>query len=481
MLVPVVLSGGKGTRLWPVSREAYPKPFMRLFGSHSLLQETFLRARMVADVPELVCVTNKEYYFISRDEAGCLQGAEDCRVRFLMEPAARNTAPAIALATLHVHERHGDEARLLIMPSDHLVLDREAFAVSVKQASEAAAAGRLVTFGIRPKYPETGYGYIEAEAGGGAGVVPVKRFVEKPDHDTAVQYVKSGNFFWNSGMFCFSVRTMLEELERHAPQVLEAARAAYRACEDAGQGDALQVPAEEFARAESISIDYAVMEKSDRVSVLPVDFGWSDIGSWEAISGIMESDSDGNSVHGEAVLIETENTFIRTEHRLVAAVGVQDLVIVDTPDALLVGRRDRSQLVKEVVSQLEKQGHESHKLHTTVHRPWGTYTVISDAADYKIKRLEVKPGAALSLQMHHHRSEHWVVVSGVARVTNGEKVFDLQPNESTFIPAGNKHRLENPGAEPVVIIETQTGSYLGEDDIVRFEDRYGRSHNRGRG
>ncbi|HWP95047.1 MAG TPA: mannose-1-phosphate guanylyltransferase/mannose-6-phosphate isomerase [Gammaproteobacteria bacterium] len=476
-LVPIVLSGGKGTRLWPVSREARPKPFMRVGGERSLLQETFLRSGEFADVARLLLVTNKEFYFASRDELSAVMAQLPCdAIDYLLEPVGRNTAPAIGLAARHVIDSLGGDAVLLVMPSDHLIRDRKAFAKAVQRAVSAARQGNLVTFGIVPEYPETGFGYIEVERGETGGSVRVKRFVEKPDIETARHFVESGRHYWNAGIFCFRADTVWSELERHAPEVADGVARTWQATRrTAAAPDApLHIDPETFASVPDISIDYAVMERSSNVVVVPGDFGWSDVGSWEAVASLAERDGRGNAVVGQAVLVETADTYVQSETRLVATVGVRDLLVIDTPDALLITRKGSAQLVKEVVRRLGEQNHEARVLHRTVHRPWGTYTVIEETPHYKIKRLEVKPGASLSLQMHRHRSEHWVVVHGVARVTNGEHIFLLERDQSTYIPAGNKHRLENPGKEPVVIIETQTGTYLGEDDIVRFDDQYGR-------
>lgn len=475
MLVPVILSGGAGTRLWPVSREGHPKPFMLLPDGQSLLRKAYLRAGMLAGDGDILTVTNRDYYFLSRDEFDKAK-LDAARCRFLLEPQGRNTAPAVAAAALWVRAVHGEDAVMLVMAADHLVKDDKAFAEAAGHAAESARRGDLVTFGIVPDRPETGFGYIEV---GAATVVPVvhtvKRFVEKPDRVRAQQFLASGSFLWNSGMFCFAAGSILGELAEHAPEVLREATASLRGVDlkQAGAGY-FELESEAFARMPNVSIDVAVMEKSRRVTVVRGDFGWSDIGSWEAVSRLVEPDAAGNRAAGDTVFVDARDNFVHSEGRVVAAVGVSGLMVVDTPDALLVAPKDRAQDVKQVVEALKKRGHESARLHRTVSRPWGTYTVLEERPRFKIKRIVVKPSASLSLQMHHHRSEHWIVVSGTARVTNGEQVVMVYTNQSTYIPAGNRHRLENPGKLELVLIEVQSGEYVGEDDIVRFEDKYGR-------
>lgn len=475
MLVPVILSGGAGTRLWPVSREGHPKPFMLLPDGQSLLRKAYARAGAIAGDGDILTVTNRDYYFLSRDEFEKTKLAA-ARCRFLLEPQGRNTAPAVAVAALWVRAVHGEGAVMLVMAADHLVKDDEAFAEAARHAADAARQGDLVIFGIVPDRPETGFGYIEV---GAATAVPavhaVKRFVEKPDRANAEQFLASG-FLWNAGMFCFSAGSVLRELAEHAPEVLREATASLQGAglKDPGAGY-VELDPDAFARAPSVSIDVAVMEKSRRVKVVSSDFGWSDIGSWEAVSRLIEADAGGNRAAGDTVLIDARDNFIHRTDRVVAAIGVDGLMIVDTPDALLVAAKDRAQDVKQVVEALKKRGHETARLHRTVTRPWGTYTVLEEGPRFKIKRIVVKPGASLSLQMHHHRSEHWIVVSGTAKVTNNEHESMVYTNESTYIPAGNKHRLENPGKLELVLIEVQSGEYVGEDDIVRFEDKYGRA------
>jgi mannose-1-phosphate guanylyltransferase len=472
-LIPVILSGGAGTRLWPVSREAHPKPFIQLPDGQSLLQKSFLRAAALEGVSEILTVTNRDYYFKTKDEyQACASGVKPT---FLLEPRGRNTMPAVALAALQVAATQGAEACLLVLPADHLIFDQAAFAAAVAQATTLAGQGYLVTFGIQPTAPETGFGYIEAGEKIGAGRTAL-RFVEKPDATKAAEYLAAGNFFWNSGMFCFRAGDVLSAMETACPDVLAAAHACWAASPHAAGASMIELDPAAFAAQPDISIDYALMEKAPNVAVVPCDIGWSDIGSWNALGELVAPDDEGNRILGGAVMVGSRNNYVQTENHLVAAVGVEDLIIVDTQDAVLVAHKNHTQDVKQVVTRLKQSGHEAYRLHRTVSRPWGTYTVLEEGSRFKIKRIEVKPGAALSLQMHHHRSEHWIVVSGMAKVTNGERELFVSTNESTYIPAGHRHRLENPGLLDLVMIEVQSGEYLGEDDIVRFEDVYGRTH-----
>lgn len=473
MLIPVILSGGAGTRLWPVSREAHPKPFIKLPDGNTLLGRTYRRAAALPGVCEVVTVTNRDLYFRTKDEFHASGAGKSAA--YLLEPEGRNTAPAAALAAHYCVQHHGPEAVMLILPADHLVDDQAAFITAVRQAHDLARQGYLVTFGIRPDAPETGFGYLEV----GPPLQPcghaVARFVEKPDAATAAGYVASGRYLWNSGMFCFQATRLLEVMERVCPEVASAARDCWAATVATSSGTPLELHPATFACQPDISIDYAVMERADTVAVVPCSIGWSDVGSWNALAALIEPDSHGNRISGQTVLIDTSDTYVHAEMRLVATVGVEHLLIVDTDDALLVAHKDRAQDVRQVVQRLKQQGHEAYRLHRTVVRPWGTYTVLEEGPRFKIKRIEVKPGASLSLQMHHHRSEHWIVVSGMAKVVNGDKEYYVGTNESTFIPAGHRHRLENPGKLDLVLIEVQSGEYLGEDDIVRFSDRYGRA------
>lgn len=472
VLVPVILSGGAGSRLWPVSRALHPKPFIKLADGESLLQKSFIRAASLAGVNEVMTVTNREFYFKTDDEYGEVNSAA-VPTSYVLEPDGRNTAPAVAAAAIQIQKKFGDAARMLVLTADHLVQDVVAFQAAVEEAIELADQGQLVTFGIQPDAPETGFGYIEAEGN------KVKQFVEKPSLERAEAYLAQGNFLWNSGMFCFQAGTFLTEMTEHAPELMAELTHCVENSTNKINTDTetsqLELDSKCFALVSDISIDYALMEKSNNVAVVACDIGWSDIGSWEAFSGLSDSDERGNAINGDALLHNVDNCFIQSSERVVGAVGVDNLIIVDTPDALLVADRDSCQDVKQIVGQLKERGMDVYKLHSTVHRPWGTYTVLEEDTSFKIKHISVKPGASLSLQMHHHRSEHWIVVSGMAKVVNGDDEFFVNTNESTYIPAGHHHRLSNPGLMDLVMIEVQSGQYLGEDDIVRFEDVYGRS------
>lgn len=468
-LIPVILSGGAGTRLWPVSRELHPKPFIRLADGQSLLQKSFLRAKGLPGVVEVLTVTNRDLFFKTADEYR-ETGDIPMPLGFILESEGRNTAPAIAAAALTISKTYGPNAIMLFLTADHLIGDVTAFTIAVQEAVKLAEAGKITTFGIQPEAPETGYGYIEADGN------IVRRFVEKPNLETAQAYVDSGKYLWNSGMFCMTAETAMAELKKYAPEVLQAVSNSLdvsRRVEGTGQYQ-IELDAKTFAQAESISIDFALMEKTKQAAVVSCSIGWSDIGSWNALGDLVPPDPQGNSIEGEAFLHDVKNCYIQADDRIVAAVGVENLIVIDTPDALLIADKNRSQDVKQIVGQLKKIGHEAYRLHRTVHRPWGTYTVLEEGPNFKMKRIVVKPGASLSLQMHHHRSEHWIVVDGMAKVVNGEQDLLIATNESTFIPAGHKHRLENPGKIDLVLIEVQSGQYLGEDDIVRFEDHYGR-------
>lgn len=485
MLIPVILSGGSGTRLWPVSREGHPKPFMKMEDGQSLLRKTYQRAAAVADGGEILTVTNRDYYFMSKDELTGNGHDENHHGVYLLEPSGRNTAPAVALAAHYLADKYGSDTLMLVLAADHLIGDALAFNATVTEASIFAKQGLLVTFGIVPSAPETGFGYIECgsaldsnkDGSKEANGFSVARFVEKPSLEKAQEYLDAGNFLWNSGMFCFQAGAILAEMAKYAPEVAISAEACWTTMRDSCTAKAtmLEIPEEAFAEVPDISIDYAVMEKSQSVAVVPSNFGWSDIGSWNAISQLLKPDENNNRAVGETILIDSHNTFIQSEDRLVAGLGLENLMVIDTPDALLVAHPDKAQDVKKIVARLKTNDHEAYKLHRTVTRPWGTYTVLEEGPRFKIKRIVVKPGASLSLQIHHHRSEHWVVVSGMAKVVNGEMDIFVNTNESTYIPAGHKHRLENPGILDLVMIEVQSGEYLGEDDIVRFTDNYGRN------
>ncbi|WP_312707812.1 mannose-1-phosphate guanylyltransferase/mannose-6-phosphate isomerase [Stenotrophomonas sp.] len=462
---PVILSGGSGTRLWPLSREAYPKQFLPLAGDNTMLQATWQRVAPIASRGPLV-IANEEHRFVAAEQLQQV-GAEPAAI--ILEPMGRNTAPAIAVAALEA-TRDGADALLLVLPSDHVITNEAAFRSAVQVAASAAEAGKLVTFGIVPTGPETGYGYIKAADG--QGVRAVERFVEKPDLDTATGYVASGQYYWNSGMFLFKASRYLQELERFQPQMLAGSRTAWQqARRDA---DFTRLDKDAFAAVPSDSIDYAVMEKTADAVVVPLDAGWNDVGSWTALRDVSHQDGDGNAHQGDVIAIHCRNTYAYGQ-RLVAMVGLDDVIVVATDDAVLVGKADRMQEVKTVVAQLKAGGRSEATWHRKVYRPWGAYDSIDSGDRFQVKRITVKPGGTLSLQMHHHRAEHWIVVSGTAEVTRGDEVILLSENQSTYIPLGVTHRLRNPGKLPLELIEVQSGSYLGEDDIVRFEDTYGRS------
>ncbi|WP_374247565.1 mannose-1-phosphate guanylyltransferase/mannose-6-phosphate isomerase [Thermomonas sp.] len=464
-LQPVLLSGGSGTRLWPLSREAYPKQFLPLAGDATMLQATWQRVAAIADAAPIV-VAGEDHRFLVAEQLRQI-GAPTPAI--VLEPLGRNTAPAIAAAALQALAGD-DDPLLLVLPSDHVVRDGEAFRAAVRQAMPAAEAGALVTFGVVPDAPETGFGYIQAAPGD--GVRKVLRFVEKPDAATAQRYLDDGGYYWNSGMFLLRASRYLDELQRFRPDIVAAVRAAFDTA--ARDGDFIRLDKAAFAACPSDSIDYAVMEKTDAACVLPVDIGWNDVGSWSALWEVSEQDADGNAHHGDVVSIDSRNSYAYAR-RLVALVGVDDLVVVETDDAVLVARKDKVQQVKDVVARLKAGQRSQAVLHREVHRPWGSYDSIDMADGFQVKRIKVKPGARLSLQSHERRAEHWVVVRGTARVTRDNDVFELFANQSTYIPIGAKHRLENPGSEMLELIEVQSGDYLGEDDIVRYEDVYGRS------
>jgi mannose-1-phosphate guanylyltransferase/mannose-6-phosphate isomerase len=470
MLIPLILSGGSGTRLWPISRRNLPKQFLSLAGSETLFQQTVRRAASLVDVDAPVVVASDDHRFLAAEQ---LQELKIAGANILLEPVARNTAPAIAVGALQAIARHAD-ALILVLPADHLIGDDASFADAVARARPLAEQGRLVTFGIRPDRAETGFGYIRRGAALGDAAFDVAQFVEKPALEVAEQYLASGDYDWNSGMFLFRASRYLDELGEQAPAMLAAARDAFaRANVDL---DFIRLDAEAFAAAPSDSIDYAVMEKTSHAAVVPVSCGWSDIGSWDALWLAADKDANGNHVEGDVIAQDTHGSLIRSHDRhLVATIGLDDVVVVTTPDATLVARRDASQDVKKIVEQLKAAGRSEHDLHRVVRRPWGSYDSLESGDRFQVKRIVVKPGAALSLQMHHHRAEHWIVVKGVAEVTCDDKVFLLAENESTYLPLGSRHRLRNPGKVPVELIEVQSGSYLGEDDIVRFDDVYGRA------
>jgi len=470
MIIPVILSGGSGTRLWPLSRKNLPKQFLTLTGNSTLFQQTVARTRGLKDVAAPIVVCNEDHRFLVAEQLRELkvEGAS-----ILLEPMPRNTAPAIALAAWQALTKAPD-AMLLVLPADHLIGEPASFAEAVFKALPLAEQKWLVTFGIRPQGPETGFGYIQrAEVLGDAGF-RVERFVEKPDAAKARQYIAAGDFEWNSGMFLFQAKCYLEELQQHAPEIYAATKAAFQKAK--ADLDFARIDKVAFATSPEDSIDYAVMEKTGHAAVVPVNCGWSDIGSWGALWAASERDLDGNHFEGDVISIDSRNCLVRgTERRLVATLGLNDVVIVDTPDAVLVAARARVQDVRLLVEKIKSAGRQEHMSHRKVYRPWGSYDSIDMGERFQVKRIVVKPGAALSLQKHHHRAEHWVIVSGTAEVTRDAEVFLLSENQSTFLPLGAVHRLRNPGKTPLELIEVQSGSYLGEDDIVRLEDVYGRT------
>ncbi len=455
----VILCGGSGTRLWPVSRTLYPKQFCQLFGDESLFQKTISRNINLAN--SFKVVINQEQYFLGLDQAEQINAKKPCQ--FILEPVGRNTAPAIAIAALAADP---DEI-LLIVPSDHLIEKQSDYEKAIKQAVELARADNLVTFGIKPHYAETGYGYIEASG------FDVKSFKEKPDAQTAESYLKAGNFFWNSGMFCFKAGAFLSELKKHTPDIYADSLKAFNAAKKEEQ--AIRVRMEDMKAIRSESIDYAVMEKSTLVKVVPADIGWSDLGSFDALYDALPKDNSGNTISENVIHIGSKNNLIIGNKRLISTIDVEDLMIVDTTDAIVIAKKGSTQKVKELVAEVKKLNVEMTNVHTTAHRPWGTYTILEENPGYKVKQITVRPGAKLSLQYHHHRSEHWIVVSGIATITIDDRVFELKQNESTYIPKEAKHRLFNNHKENLVLIEAQVGTYLGEDDIVRLQDDYKRN------
>ena len=467
-LTPVILSGGSGTRLWPLSRAQLPKQFLPLVSDATMLQETWTRLAGLASLAPPLIVCNEDHRFLAAEQLREV-GAEGARV--LLEPIGRNTAPAIAAAALEL-VASDPGAVMLVLPADHLIAKLPAFHQAVQDAVMLALDGKLVTFGIPPDAPSTGFGYIERGAGLGPGSYTVKRFVEKPKKEVAEGFLASGGFYWNSGMFVFRAQTYLDELNIHRPDILAASLAAWQGAKR--DPDFCRLAKEQFQACPSDSIDYAVMEKTAHAAVIEAGIGWNDIGSWEALWSTAVQDSDGNVTRGDVEMESVTGSYIRAEERLVAAVGVTDLVIVETADAVLVAHKDRAQDVKLTVDSLKRKARGEHMNHRRVYRPWGYYESLDNGARYQVKRLMVKPGGKLSLQLHRKRSEHWVVVSGTARVTRDEEVFDLLPDQSTYLPVGTKHRLENVTTEPVYMIEVQSGDYLGEDDIERFDDIYRR-------
>lgn len=471
LIHPVVLCGGAGSRLWPLSRQMFPKQFLPLAGQQTMLQETLSRLEPGTIAAPLL-ITNEEHRFIVAEQLRALGKPAG---EIILEPAGRGTAPAVCIAALLICA-HDPDGLMLVMPSDHVVRDRTAFSTAVATAARSARAGHLVTFGITPSYPETGYGYIRSGTALAdiAGVHSVAQFVEKPDTTTAARYLESGDYYWNSGIFLFSARVFLDELRRFQPHIVTACQAAIDgATRDL---DFLRLAPEPFAACPADSIDYAVMERTDHAVVVPVSMGWSDVGAWTALWELGDQDPAGNVVRGDVMLHDSRNCYVRSEEGLLTAVvGVEDLVVVVVDDAVLISHKDKAQDVKVIVERLKAAKRPEHEIHSTVYRPWGSFRGVDEGSRFQVKQITVNPGAKLSLQMHHHRAEHWVVVEGTAKVTRGEETLLLHENQSTYIPLGMVHRLENPGKVPLRLIEVQSGTYLGEDDIIRLEDTFGRA------
>ncbi|MHA7879512.1 MAG: mannose-1-phosphate guanylyltransferase/mannose-6-phosphate isomerase [Saccharospirillum sp.] len=467
MIYPVIMAGGTGSRLWPMSRELYPKQFLPLVGEHTLLQETLQRLQgLEAAAPLLIC--NEEHRFLAAEQ---LRQIGQLQHNIILEPVGRNTAPAIALAALAAVQKDAD-ATLLVLAADHAIADTDAFCEAVRQGLPFAEQGALLTFGIVPAHAETGYGYIKRGAADGAAF-KVAEFVEKPDLATAEAYLASGDYYWNSGMFLFKASRYLEELQSHRPDIFEACHQAM--AQTNADLDFIRIDEAAFTACPSESVDYAVMEHTQQAMVVPLDAGWNDVGAWSALWSIAEKDGNHNVLRGDVMSHNSSGNYVMAESTLVATVGVENLVVVQTKDAVLVANKDQVQDVKAIVTELKAQGRSEHRLHREVYRPWGKYDSVDNGERYQVKRITVKPGEKLSVQMHHHRAEHWIVVSGTAQVTIDGKTQMVTENQSVYIPIGSVHSLENPGKIPLELIEVQSGSYLGEDDIVRFEDRYGRS------
>lgn len=473
MITPVIMAGGSGTRLWPLSRSLYPKQFHELVGSNSMLVDTYARLRGIKEITRPTVICGEQHRFIVAQQMHEIMGNNE-HPCLILEPQGRNTAPAVALSAFQaIKDEESDDPLLLILSADHMVRDVPAFQAAIKTAAELAGNGSLVTFGINPSRPETGYGYIRGGDDINEFARKVEQFVEKPNLEVAQAYVSSGGYYWNSGIFMFKAKTYLDELKKYRPDI-------YTACEKSMETvgvdyDFVRPDKESFLNCPAESIDYAVMEKTADAVVVPVSCGWSDVGSWSALWDVTDKDEKGNTILGDVIALDTHGSYIRSDGKLIATIGVEDLIVVESDDAILIAAKDRDQEVKQIVSLINEQGRDEAKLHRKVHRPWGYYDSIDMGERFQAKRIVVYPGEKLSLQMHHHRAEHWVVVSGTARVTNGDEVVLVSENESTYIPLGHTHRLENPGVIPLEMIEVQSGSYLGEDDIVRFDDTYGRT------
>jgi mannose-1-phosphate guanylyltransferase/mannose-6-phosphate isomerase len=471
MIIPVILAGGSGSRLWPLSRQHYPKQLLKLFGDKTMLQQTILRLTGLPELGSPIVVCNVEHRFMVAEQLNEIGLSESA---IILEPLARNTAPALALAALHAREVDADST-LLVLSADHMISNVEEFQRVVKIAEAAAVKNHLVTFGVHPTHPETGYGYIKTSqvSTGESEVYAVEQFVEKPDLETAQSYLAAGCYYWNSGMFVFKTDVFLNELQAHSPEVVTSAdQARTWAVRDL---DFIRVDKDSFANAPNISIDYALMEKSNNVVCVPLNAGWSDVGDWKSFWDVSQKDAAGNSFIGDSIDVGSNNTLVFSQDKLVATLGVNNLMIINTPDAVLVADKSKAQEVKAIISQIEKQKRSEHLQHREVYRPWGCYDAIDDGDRYQVNRIRVKPGASLSLQVHHHRAEHWIVVKGTALVQKNDEIMLLSENESTYIPIGTKHRLTNPGKIPLEIVEVQSGPYLEDDDVIRYEDSYGRS------
>jgi mannose-1-phosphate guanylyltransferase / mannose-6-phosphate isomerase len=480
-VVPIILCGGSGTRLWPLSRNGFPKQFLALSGTNSLFQQTIERANKIGtnmiECAKPIIVTNEEHRFLAVEQLRELKIEAD----FLLEPIGRNTAPALTLASMMVKDHYSEDVMMVVMPSDQTIMDEEKWIESIRQSIQQASEGGIVTLGIMPTHPETGYGYIKKhQEKNQNNASEVTQFTEKPNLDVAKGYVDSKHYLWNSGIFILQAGIWLQAIEQFCPEILKQTYQAWvgKSIDHGGFVDFVRPNKEDFLKIQSDSIDYAVIEKCPGklpIFVVPLDAGWSDLGAWDAVWNVGHKDTYQNVIHGDVLLHDTYNSYIHATCKLVGVVGLKDIVVIETADAVLVADKNNSQAVKKIVEQLEKNKREEKNLHRKVHRPWGWYDSIDEGERFKVKRIQVKPKASLSLQMHHHRAEHWIVVKGTAEITNGDQVITLSENQSTYIPLGQKHRLSNPGTIPLEIIEVQSGSYLGEDDIVRFEDTFGRS------
>jgi mannose-1-phosphate guanylyltransferase / mannose-6-phosphate isomerase len=480
-IVPVILCGGSGTRLWPLSRSGFPKQFLALAGNESLFQQTVLRAIKISDdiirSHKPMIVTNEEHRFLAVEQLREIQ--QDAT--FILEPIGKNTAPALTMAALFAQENLPDNTIMVMMPSDQTIQDEDAWLKAIRASINQATHGGIVTLGVTPTHPETGYGYIQKQGMANTNhAFSVAKFTEKPNQETAQQYIDSGDYFWNSGVFVLQAKTWLDAIQKSSPKIFETTSHAWnkKTSDIGGYANFIRPDKESFNQIPSDSIDYAVIEKSPGnrvINVVPLDAGWNDLGAWDAVWSVGKKDQNNNVINGDVLLENTNNSYIYSSGRLIAGVGLDNVIVIETADAILVAEKSKSQDIKRIVQQLEQQRREEKNLHRKVHRPWGWYDSIDEGERFKVKRIMVKPKASLSLQMHHHRAEHWIVVKGTAEITNGEQIITLTENQSTYIPLGQKHRLSNPGITSLEIIEVQSGSYLGEDDIVRFKDIFGRS------